>query len=413
VFDSNNPNIDITAPGTVTLHGQSFGDKVQIENYNATTHEWTIKFYKDGDESQCKTITIHGDVNTKVILDVMGQSSVIGGFIDHASLPETDTTKLASVQIGANGGSNGTSSTHNGPINPNHSDDSVPSRVDGDTATFDVDSDPTITNYFKDGAPTNYQITASGTVTINPSRQSDQFHVTTEYDSNGVLKYKIVATGVDENGQSHTVTYWVKADQVHKIVIANVDTSQVTFGDSSQITDDQKAKIQVGNDASTDTTNSTGQVPQMIQSLLDGIPGLTQDTLLAQVTQYLISAGSLPAGTSTLTMAQLKQKMDQGVFPPSGPDQHLIDFIRHIDPVFDNTLNSATTWDPNDLKIKYTHASNELVRILTVMYPGTQIHMDNPNGDWKSANDVDFGQMRFSYTNENQSHTQETQFQWC
>jgi hypothetical protein len=408
VFDSNNPNIDITAPGTITLHGQSFGDKVQIVNYDATNHEWTIKFYKNGDDSQCKTITIHGDVNTKVILDVMGQSSVIGGFIDHSPLPETDTTKLASVQIGASGSSNGTSSTQNGPINPNHSDDSVPSHVGLDaqgnnTATYDENSDPTITNYFETGAPTNYEITASGTVTINPSRQSDQFHITAEQDpSDHVMKYKIVATGVDENGQSHTVTYWVKADQVHKIVIANVDSSQVTFGDSSQISDTQKAKIQVGNESDNATSDN---------SILQAF-----ETALGNKTDAQILAALNSNGFHFNTINDLNAAMNATppTFPPafsttSGSDfENLVKAIYALDGQFSSSVNALHGDDGGNYITNARPATQRLVALLQALYPDHNISVTYTNtndNNWQHANDITFDGNRFNYSKEdNNAH---------
>lgn len=120
--DYTNDNVDtydITAPGQVTIHGAGFGDKYEIESYSAgPPKEWVINCYKNGDINKKKTIKIHGSSSTTVNLDAMGPDSLVQKFttgipphMESALIPESDQTKIGSVNIGSSTTTNTTTAS--------------------------------------------------------------------------------------------------------------------------------------------------------------------------------------------------------------------------------------------------------------------------------------------------------------
>ncbi|MFO1520038.1 MAG: hypothetical protein U1F57_10305 [bacterium] len=91
-------NHNITAPGTVTIHGNSFSDTFEIKDYQAGPPQtWTILVHKDGklDAANTESFTVKGGANTKVVLAAMDASSIVKS----DGTPETDQAKLGSVQV--------------------------------------------------------------------------------------------------------------------------------------------------------------------------------------------------------------------------------------------------------------------------------------------------------------------------
>lgn len=86
---------NISAPGTVVIHGADYSDTMAVD-YDETTHTWTIAVFKGGDMSQMETFIVKGGPNTKVVLDVMGVTSLT---------PDSETEN---VQIGLNGATGAT-----------------------------------------------------------------------------------------------------------------------------------------------------------------------------------------------------------------------------------------------------------------------------------------------------------------
>lgn len=108
------------------------------------------------------------------------------------------------------------------PVNPEASTDSNPSTLseDGNTATYNREANPIITVY-PDG-PANNHIDASGTLTLNAYRQSDQFSLSEEGD-----QLIITVTTTNEKGEEKTLTYSVNKKQIDKVIIGNIDDAQV------------------------------------------------------------------------------------------------------------------------------------------------------------------------------------------
>jgi hypothetical protein len=101
---------EITAPGTVTLHGFSYGDTFEIKDYQAGPPQtWKIVLHKDGkvNPTTDETFNITGGSNTTVTLDAMDASSIV----DSNGKPEADSTKLGSIIVGANGQAGGSNSS--------------------------------------------------------------------------------------------------------------------------------------------------------------------------------------------------------------------------------------------------------------------------------------------------------------
>ncbi len=94
----------ITAPGNVVIHGADYTDKFKV-SYDATKNEWTIYVYPGRDPNGDPEIYhVTGGDQTKVILDVIGESSII----------DSDPEAKRRVQIGLQGAAStggGSSST--------------------------------------------------------------------------------------------------------------------------------------------------------------------------------------------------------------------------------------------------------------------------------------------------------------
>jgi hypothetical protein len=186
--------------------------------------------------------------------------------------------------------------------------DTPPSSVNDNEAIYEDSADVSLTTNF-DSDVNTYHITASGTVTLNAFKQTDQFHITTWYDDNGVLQYKIVVTNPNEPGKE--ITYWIAADQVDAINLANVDEAQVTFGTGTDISEEQKEKIQIGGAGATggteeDTTwpgstvmsgvpsggSSTNEALELVNMINDAMISNNWEAVLAEIGGYDGNSGN-------------------------------------------------------------------------------------------------------------------------
>ncbi|GEM_PF-4678243 len=107
-------------------------------------------------------------------------------------------------------------------VNPEAPSDTPPSSLseDGKTATYDKEADPAITVY--PNGPSQNKISASGTLALNPYRQSDEFYI--DFDGE---KFTITVQTSNEKGEEKTLTYIVDGKQIDKIMFNGIDKSKI------------------------------------------------------------------------------------------------------------------------------------------------------------------------------------------
>jgi hypothetical protein len=100
-YDDAIQNYELTVPGTVTIHGGSYADVMEVKSYDSQAHTWEIWVYRNGITDPTDPLfkkecfKIRGSKNTQVILDVMDETSLksVDGSNGQTS-PETDPINL-------------------------------------------------------------------------------------------------------------------------------------------------------------------------------------------------------------------------------------------------------------------------------------------------------------------------------
>jgi hypothetical protein len=107
-FDDEITTHESWVPGTQVIHAGNLQNTAYVAEYDEDTYTWTIYVYQAGTGLAEKFI-IHGGPDTKVVLDVMGENSLVN---------DADDPVLESVQIGLEGadGTEGASGSESGII---------------------------------------------------------------------------------------------------------------------------------------------------------------------------------------------------------------------------------------------------------------------------------------------------------
>ncbi|MFO1518505.1 MAG: hypothetical protein U1F57_02380 [bacterium] len=335
VFDVSTPNLNIQAPGTVTLHGSSFSDTAQVQSYDAATHTWVINFYKDGirDAAHTRTVTVHGDTGTRVCLDVMGNSSIV----------DTTDANKQSVQIGV---SSAEAPGAGDALNPNNHDDTAPDRVEGNVAYYDNphNTDVTLNAYFDDAVNT-HNITTGGAVDIYPTTNSDTLEVT-KVGSN----YQIV---IHKNGQATPTETFIVSGPPSRINLHAL-AAKVTNN-----TGDPKVQVVSGDAESPSTTWPTGQLVANVPTQSDN----TDKALdLAQRIETAVRTGNWTQVNAFLDTWETKdwegndivRKVMTGLYKAAGSNQApFMAFLKMIDPSVRHRLQNMVTRNTGELNEKH------------------------------------------------------------
>jgi hypothetical protein len=257
-------------------------------------------------------------------------------------------------------------------LDPNAPSDSIPTSFnsDGTTAIYNKDKDVTVTAY-PDDTVTEHDISADGTVTINPNTQSDTASVSYDAQS-GMLTIDI--TTKDQNGDTKHEIFKVDAKKANKILI-NMDPSNIVDGnksgwDKNIPTDIAKKVFDNSGDAETamamDALSNNGAIKQLMK---DG--HFTND----QIQNALSDSG--------LTADDLKQL----AVPPSSA---MIQFLRDLDPSFDALLKNtdSLTSDPGNSKTR-SAANDRLAELLSDLGYDAQRFTNNPYDHYLSNSQCD------------------------
>jgi len=351
----------VLANGNVTITPNSNNEYYEVSHTDGPPPEYTVTVYNSLEDKEAgnvkETIHIDGDLVDKInfacdpsrieFKDDLADPADPDG---HSINPNNDAADKLALGGAAGGWEEGQ------PINPDSPADSAPSRVDGDTAIYEDDANVELTNYF-DGTVTNYEITASGTVTFHPDKQSDEFEVKKDGDW-----YVITVTGKDQNGNEKTITYKVKADQVDQINIADVDPAQV---DLSALSAEDKAKVQVGGEAQGTTVDA--------DAMVSGLLGATTRS----EGQLLTALNS--AGYSYTSIEEFRTAIASGQFPPNPVDAKLLNFFRILDPTLGSLLSHQTI-DASAQESTESGSNARIVALLQVVYPNSIVNAGENSG---------------------------------
>ncbi|MBL7685601.1 MAG: hypothetical protein JNK65_06175, partial [Deltaproteobacteria bacterium] len=207
---------NVMASGDVSIIPNSNSEYYTLEYVATDPSHYELKVYASKEDKTAgkvkETITMDAQLLDHLNLGMdPSRIEFLGGLKDPADAhnPLAGADGADKISFGETSEASGSGQA----VNKNHPEDTPPSQVATDTATYDDSADVSLTNYF-DGKVTKYDITASGTVTLNANKQSDKFSVS--YDEVSKM-FTITATGKDSKGVTKTITYKVSADQVDKI----------------------------------------------------------------------------------------------------------------------------------------------------------------------------------------------------
>jgi hypothetical protein len=212
---------------------------------------------------------------------------------------------------------------------------------------------------------------------------------------------------------------------VRTLVITSPDGTQKTFlikGPPTKIIVDTTADKMSGDGVDEVTLGSSfdagsAAFTSFMQSLEDAT-GADETTILKQIQKSypnlknydLVSKGG--NGDGKLDLSELEKAYEAGAFPPKQPDQTLINFFYAIDSDFKNAVDGITL-EPNMAQMRL--ATADLVKGLGALYPDTTIQAANPEAsgnNWKLANDIIFGDGKFTFTGESNENMNSIDFQW-
>lgn len=281
-------------------------------------------------------------------------------------------------------------------VNPEALSDTPPSILseDGKKAIYNKESDPTITVY--PNGPTTNEIQASGIFTLNAYRQSDRFVVKEEGEN-----LIITVTTTNDKGEEKTITYTVNKNQIDKIVIGNIDDTQI---DLRGVTSEE-ARAKFVNSTETPIQETPEQAPEFVLSKLESM-GVDIEAFLQN---YYEGMGP-QADTNhdgKIDIDEFKVALKDDNFLPTdlnalGTDGKLTLFgqlttiLLMSDPTLKNLLesikNSEGKLSPAEFQRIGVSITARMCELLQVLYQGKgiEIHPSNTTGNPAQAFQISF-----------------------
>lgn len=373
-------------------------------------------FKVNGDTYDFKVVVKHKDGSTDTFYTkkpFTNHINAVQGYVTFDGVAPTDgavpDTYKDVFSLNGSGSTSGTDSTSpDTPLNPDHSEDTVPSEVTGKKAVYSVGGDVEIHSNYKDAVDT-HEITTTGAVLLHGKSINDS--ITVDRDATTNL-YTITFT--DKSTTPVKTETYTLSGPPSKIIIDGV---------AGKISGNAVDEVVLGNDFS---VAGGGKVPEMVQQLIDQT-GVDQDTLLKNMWKHFpqLRAYDKPSnggnGDGKLDMNELNNAftknpdLAKNLFGTQ-PTQDILDFIKAIDPTFSSEVDATTTWEGNSIASHWNKANAELVSVLKIMYPGvSKIEATYPGrggGDWIYTNDITFGDQHFNFTSESEGATNQAIFAW-